>query len=195
VSDFDTTHQINSNWVYELPFGRGRRFGSGMGKVANAALSGWGLSGIFHWTSGLPWTMGSGAGWSTNWQLQGQAIKTGPTGKTGVFTDASGNPNIFQNTTQAIGAFRFPYPGESGQRNNLRGPGYFELDDGLWKTWNFTETKLMKFSWEVFNVTNAVRFDAALSAFQYNLTFGNFGAFSNTLSKPRVMQFSLRFEF
>jgi hypothetical protein len=195
VSDFDTTHQINSNWVYELPFGRGRRFGSGMGKVANATLGGWGLSGIVHWTSGLPWTMGSGAGWSTNWQLQGQAVKTGPTGKTGVFTDASGNPNIFQNTTQAMGAFRFPYPGESGQRNNLRGPGYFELDDGLWKTWNFTETKVMKFSWEVFNVTNAVRFDAALSAFQYNLTFGNFGAFSNTLSKPRVMQFSLRFEF
>jgi hypothetical protein len=195
VSDFDTRHQINSNWVYELPLGRGKRFGSGMGKLANAALGGWGLSGIFHWTSGLPWTMGSGAGWSTNWQLQGQAVQTGPTGKTGVFTDSSGNPNIFKDTTQAIGAFRFPYPGESGQRNNLRGPGYFELDDGLWKTWNFSETKLVKFSWEVFNVTNAVRFDAALSAFQYNLTFGNFGAFSNTLSKPRVMQFSLRFEF
>ncbi|HLZ42240.1 MAG TPA: carboxypeptidase-like regulatory domain-containing protein [Candidatus Sulfotelmatobacter sp.] len=195
VSDFDTTHQINSNWVYELPFGRGRHFGSGMGKAANAIVGGWGLSGIFHWTSGLPWTMGSGAGWSTNWQLQGQAIKTGSTGKMGVFTDANGNPNIFQNTTQAISAFRFPYPGESGQRNNLRGPGYFELDDGLWKTWDVTETKHLKFSWEVFNVTNAVRFDAALSAFQYNLTFGNFGAYSNTLSKPRVMQFSLRFDF
>ncbi len=32
VSDFDMKHQINSNWVYELPFGRGRRFGSGYGQ-------------------------------------------------------------------------------------------------------------------------------------------------------------------
>jgi len=95
----------------------------------------------------------------------------------------------------SLHCIRFPYPGESGTRNELRGPGFFELDDGLWKTWNFTETKLVKFSWEVFNVTNAVRFDAAQSANQFNLTTGNFGTYSNTLSKPRVMQFSLRFEF
>jgi hypothetical protein len=195
VSDFDTKHQINSNWVYELPFGRGRHFGSGMNKMANAVIGGWGLSGIFHWTSGLPFTMGSGAGWSTNWQLQGQAVQTGPTGKIGTFRDPSGNPNMFQNPTEAIGAFRFPYPGESGQRNNFRGPGYFEIDDGLWKTWNISESKLVKFSWEMFNVTNSVRFDAAQSATQFNLTFGNFGAYDQTLSKPRVMQFSLRFEF
>jgi carboxypeptidase family protein len=195
LSDFDTKHQINSNWVYELPFGRGRRFGSGMGKFANSVVGGWGLSGILHWTSGLPWSMGSGAGWSTNWQLMGEAIQTGPTGKIGVYRDSSGNPNLFQNTTEALGAFRFPYPGESGQRNNFRGPGYFELDDGLWKTWNFSETKLIKFAWEVFNVTNSVRFDAAQSAGQWNLTTGNFGAYDQTLSKPRVMQFSLRAEF
>jgi hypothetical protein len=195
VSDFDTTHQINANFVYELPFGRGRRFGSGMGKIANAVIGGWGLSGIFHWTSGLPFSMGGGAGWPTNWQLQGEAVQTAPTGKIGVFRDSAGNPNMFKDTTQASAAFRFPYPGESGQRSELRGPGYFELDDGLWKTWNITETKLLKFSWEVFNVTNAVRFDAAQSANQFALTFGNFGAYSNTLSKPRVMQFSLRVDF
>jgi len=195
VSDFDTKHQINANWVYEMPFGRGRRFGSGMGKIANAVIGGWGLSGIFHWTSGLPFSMGSGSGWPTNWQLQGEAVQTGPTGKIGVFRDSSGTPNMFKDTAQASGAFRFPFPGESGQRNELRGPGFFELDDGLWKTWNITEAKIVKFSWEVFNVTNAVRFDAAQSANQFALTFGNFGAYSNTLSKPRVMQFSLRFEF
>jgi len=195
VSDFDTKHQLNANFVYELPFGRGRRFGSGMGKVANAVIGGWGLSGIFHWTSGLPFSMGSGSGWPTNWQLQGEAVQTGPTGKIGVFRDSSGAPNMFKDTAQASGAFRFPFPGESGQRNELRGPGFFELDDGLWKTWNITEAKIVKFSWEVFNVTNAVRFDAAQSANQFALTFGNFGAYSNTLSKPRVMQFSLRFEF
>lgn len=198
VADFDTKHQINSNWVYELPLGKGRRFGSGMGKMANAVLGGWGLSGIVHWTSGLPWSMGSGAGWSTNWQLEGQAVETGNPGKVGVYHNANGDPTFWKDVStsgQAYNSFRFPYPGESGQRNNLRGPGFFELDDGLWKSWNFSETKAVKFAWEVFNVTNSVRFDAAGSAFNFNLTGGNFGTYGNTLTKPRVMQFSLRVDF
>jgi hypothetical protein len=198
LSDFDTKHQINANWVYELPFGRGRRFASGMGKIANAVVGGWGLSGILHWTSGLPFSMGSGAGWSTNWQLEGEAVPIANPGKVGVHRDSNGDPTMWADvstTGQAFTAFRFPYPGESGTRNELRGPGYFELDDGLWKSWNFSETKSMKFAWEVFNVTNSVRFDAAQSANQFNLTGGNFGTYSNTLSKPRVMQLSLRLEF
>ncbi|HET6176853.1 MAG TPA: carboxypeptidase-like regulatory domain-containing protein [Candidatus Sulfotelmatobacter sp.] len=198
VSDFDTRHQINANFVYELPFGRGRRFGSGMGKVANAVVGGWGLSGIFHWTSGLPFSMGSGSGWPTNWQLQGEAVPIANPGKVGVHRDSNGDPTMWadvSSTGQAHSAFRFPYPGETGTRNELRGPGYFELDNGLWKTWNFSEEKSLKFAWEVFNVTNSVRFDAAQSANQFALTIGNFGTYSNTLSKPRVMQLSLRFSF
>ncbi len=195
VSDFDTKHQINSNWVYELPVGKGRHFASNMGRVADAVVGGWTVSGIFHWTSGLPFTMASGAGWSTNWELEGAAVQTGPTGKIGVYKTASGIPNMFQNTQQAQGAFRVPYPGESGQRNNLRGPGYLDLDGGLYKSWKVTEGQNLKFAWEVFNVTNTPRFDAAQAAFQFGLTFGEFGSYTNTLSIPRVMQFGLRYEF
>jgi hypothetical protein len=195
VSDFDMRHQINANWVYELPFGRSRRFGSSANKFVDAVLGGWGLSGIVHWTSGLPFTMGSGAGWSTNWQWEGDAVQTGPPGKIGVFRDADGTLNMFQDTTKAQNAFRFPYPGESGQRNNLRGQGYFELDSGLYKNWKVTESQNLKFSWEVFNVTNTPRFDAAQGAANFDLTSGIFGAYTNTLSTPRVMQFGVRYEF
>lgn len=196
VSDFDMKHQITADWVYEVPFGRGRHFASGVGKIADAFVGGWGLSGIAHWTSGFPFSMGGGAGWPTNWQLQGQAVQTGNPGKIGAFRDSSGNPNMFKDPAQAIGAFRFPLPGESGQRNELRGPGYFEIDTGLSKALKITEQQNLKFAWEVFNVTNSVRFDAAQSANQFALTFGNFGAYSSpTLTKPRVMQFSLRVDF
>ena len=195
VSDFDTKHQINANWVYELPFGKGRRFGSNLGRFTDAVFGGWGLSGIFHWTSGLPFSMASGAGWSTNWELEGAAVQTGPTGKIGVYKTSSGIPNMFQNPQQASNGFRVPYPGESGQRNNLRGPGYLQLDSGLYKSWKVTEGQTLKFAWEVFNVTNTPRFDAAQAAFQFGLTFGEFGAYTNTLSIPRVMQFGLRYEF
>jgi hypothetical protein len=194
VSDFDMTHQINSNWVYELPFGRGHRFGATANRFVDAVLGGWGLSGIFHWTSGLPFSISSPA-WSTNWQLQGESVQTGPTGKIGVYRDASGNPNMFQNPGQVINSFRAAYPGESGQRNELRGPGYLELDDGLYKNWKITEAQTLKFAWEAFNVTNTPRFDAAQGAINFNLSSGIFGAYTNTLSVPRVMQFSLRYDF
>ncbi|HJT69309.1 MAG TPA: carboxypeptidase-like regulatory domain-containing protein [Terriglobales bacterium] len=194
-SDFDTRHQITADWVYQLPFGHGQKFGSGMGRVADAILGGWGWSGIAHWTSGLPWTMEGGAGWATNWELQSSAVKIGDTGPMGVFKDSSGNPNIFKDPTKALSAFRFAYPGESGQRNELRGPGYFEIDFGVSKAWKVTEAQNVKFSWETFNVTNSVRFDAAQSVNNYSLTSGIFGQYDSTLTSPRVMQFSLRYEF
>jgi len=198
VSDFDMKHQINSNWVYELPYGRGRAFGSASNKFVNAVFGGWGLSGIFHWTSGLPFTMGSGAGWSTNWQLQGSALEIGNPGKVGFYRQSDGTPTMWKDvstTGQAYNAFTYPLPGSSGQRNELRGPGYFEIDGGLFKSWKITESQSAKFAWEVFNTTNTPKFDAAQGAYQFGLAYGIFGAYNTTLSVPRVMQFSLRYEF
>ena len=195
VSAFDTKHQITADWVYQVPFGKGKRFGSGMGRIADMLLGGWGWSGIVHWTSGLPFTIESGGFWPTNWEIQSTAIQTGPTGGTGVFKDSSGNPNMFKDPTKASSAFRLPLPGESGQRNELRGPGYFEVDFGVSKAWKVTEASNVKFSWETFNLTNSVRFDAAQSANNFTLTTGAFGEYSSTLTSPRVMQFSLRYEF
>ena len=195
VSAFDTKHQITADWVYQMPFGKGKRFASGMGRIGDALLGGWGWSGIVHWTSGLPFTIESGGFWPTNWEIQSTSIQTGDTGGTGVFRDQSGNPNMFKDATKAIGAFRLPLPGESGQRNELRGPGYFEVDFGVSKAWKVTESQNVKFSWETFNLTNSVRFDAAQSANNFTLTTGSFGEYSSTLTAPRVMQFSLRYEF
>ena len=193
-SDYDMTHQINANWIAELPFGRGKRFGSGLSRAADAVLGGWSFSGLFHWTTGLPFSIFPG-GWSTNYDLTGEAILTGNPGKVGVYRDADGNPNMFPDVDTAVGAFRHPYPGESGERNILRGQGYFGIDAGLGKQWNITERQTLKFAWEVFNVTNAVRFDAALSSNAFDLSSSGFGVYSATLTKPRVMQFSLRYSF
>jgi hypothetical protein len=196
VSDFDMKHQLNSNWVIDLPVGRGKRFGGGMGTFANAILGGWGLSGLFHWSSGLPFSIFPGGGWSTNYNLTGEAIEVGNPGSVGVHFDAQGNPTMFANAGAAIAAFRHPYPGESGQRNELRGPGYFGIDAGLAKDWRVKEDQTLSFSWEAFNVTNAVRFDAALASNNSDLTSAtNFGVYGSTLTQPRVMQFMLRYSF
>ena len=91
------THQINANWIAELPVGRGKRFGSGMCRAVDAILGGWRFSGLFHWTTGLPCSIFPG-GWSTNYDLTGEAILVGNPGKVGVYRDSSGNPNMFKNS-------------------------------------------------------------------------------------------------
>lgn len=195
-SDFDMTHQINANWVADLPIGRGKRIGGGMGTFADRMFGGWSLTGLFHWASGLPFSIFPGGGWSTNYDLQGEAIRIGNPGKVGVHMDAEGDPTMFANEQAAINAFRHPYPGESGQRNNLRGQGFYGIDAGLDKDWKIKEGQTLSFAWETFNITNSVRFDAAASSNNFNLTTStNFGVYSSTLTQPRVMQFMLRYSF
>jgi len=198
VSDFDTTHQFNTNWVYELPFGRGRSFAATSGRLLNGIIGGWQLSGLARWTSGFPTTIETFTSFPTNWELPSAAILNGPKPKTGAFIGQNGNPNLFRNAITAQGDFRYSYPGESGQRNELRGPGYFGIDTGLSKQWPITEAQNLKFSWEVFNITNSVRFDVSSlpqTTGQLDQPQGVFGTYSNTLTKPRVMQFALRYSF
>ena len=66
----------------------------------------------------------------------------------------------------------------------LRGPGYFGIDTGLAKQCSITEQQKLTFSWEVFNVTNSVRFDAANSSNAFDLSSPGFGVHSSTLTSP-----------
>jgi hypothetical protein len=56
-SDYDTTHQLNANWVYDLPLGRGQHFGTGWSKTEDAFLGGWQISGLTRWSSGYPFSI------------------------------------------------------------------------------------------------------------------------------------------
>ena len=199
LSDFDTKHQINANWVWDLPFGKGRQWGSGSNGFMEALLGGWGLNGLVRWTSGFPFTVTSGSGYATNYELTGSSVLIGPKPKSGTFTDSNGDPNAFRDPLSLAlgnGIFRDPYPGEAGQRNIFRGPGFFSVDTGLAKSWKPKESQELRFSWEVFNLTNSVRFDAAGSLTGQSLvSIGGFGKYSRTLTDSRVMQFGLRYSF
>ena len=195
VSDFDTTHQINANFVAELPFGRGKWIARDTGRALDAVIGGWQLSGLARWTSGFPVSVGNGAIWPTNWDLSGFAETIGKpvTKKTKM---PGGGVNLFADPQGAngIGAFRGDFPGESGQRNTLRGDGFAGLDLALSKLWKITESQGIRFRWEVFNVTNLARFN--VQALSLSLTRSStFGNYTGLLTQPRVMQFALRYEF
>jgi Carboxypeptidase regulatory-like domain len=201
VSDFDATHQFNANWMYQLPVGKDKRFATH--GALNAIFGGWELTGIFRMSSGFPTTVNDGNYWPTNWENTANSILVGPKPESGTFT-VNGSPNLFKDPASAINQFRFAFPGEGGERNLIRGAGYFGIDMGLGKTWALKESSVLRFSWETFNITNSVRFDAAAlepiagSNASGNLSLSNstaFGYYTSTLTSPRVMQFALRYSF
>ncbi len=194
-SDADVRHQINSYWVADMPFGRGKRFAGGIGNAANALIGGWQLSGTQRWTSGFSASVLQGYVWPTNWEEMGNAITTGqpiPLGTTVV----NGVPNVFTNPTQALASFDYAYPGQTGARNELRGDGFMDWDMGLAKSWRIpgTETHNIQFRWNVFNVTNSHRFDIRNAA-QLEADQNSFGNYTGTLTQPRVMEYQLVYKF
>jgi hypothetical protein len=113
-----------------------------------------------------------------------------------VFSD----PDALNNGIASGSPLRYPYPGENGQRNPFRGDGYFEQDGSLAKVLKTREGQALRFSWEVFNVSNSARFDtsviSALGGLNNVVTSGEgFGVYSHQLVQSRKQQFSLRYDF
>ncbi len=204
VSDFDLRHVVNFNSVWEIPIGKHQMFFSGMNKVANGLLGGWQLSTIYRYNSGAPiYGFFDNSGWQTNWNVRSNGVRVtqvnpSPNQNSGT----TGVPNLFSSPTLAYQSYRTPYPGESGDRNQLRYPSFFTLDAGLSKSFGLPwhEGHKMQIRWEVFNVTNSAQFTGlANTALGYNPSKGlpasTFGNFTRTQGDSRVMQFALRYDF
>ena len=194
-SDFDVRHLITASWIAELPFGHGKLIGSHVSGWLDHVIGGWQLAGVGRWTSGLPFSVVSGAGWGTNWLEKSNVIQTGAI-TTGTYITPNGAPDVFANPELALANLTNPLPGQAGDRNNFRGDGYFGIDTRLAKTWKASERTSLQFAWDVFNVTNSVRFDVnPLTSLQNLTTSGSFGVYGATLTTPRVQQLSLRLAF
>jgi hypothetical protein len=213
-SDFDARHIINANWLVGLPFGRGKRFGSNWNTIANGILGGWQTTGIFRWNSGLPTGEPFAADrWATNWNVQSNMVRVC---KAESSPTRAGEPNLFTDPLAVFKCFREPRAGEVGDRNELRGEGYFTLDMGLAKTFKLPwEGHTIQFRTEVFNVTNTQKF-ANNSLLGFGLpvdpwllsdadarneipdNFGKYTATQTPLNESkagRVLQFALRYQF
>ena len=188
-SDYDLRHQLNTNYIWDLPFGRGKRFGSSISRLADELVGGWQTTGIIRWTSGFPFSVNNGENFPTNYDIQGFATQIGqiPKGRGQL-------QQQFANPAAVFAAFNYALPGQSGSRNILRGDGYFEQDAGIGKTFSVNDRFRVKVGMEVFNVSNSVRFDAqSVSAVIDNSN--SFGNATSELTNPRLAQFYGRLEF
>jgi outer membrane receptor for ferrienterochelin and colicin len=202
VSGYDALHQANAYLVYQLPFGRGKQFGSHMNRALDAVVGGWEVTGTWRQTSGLPFSVGNGSRWATNWELSGYATPNGNpipqvvSSHNAQAVSGAAAPNLWSDPKTALAGFQETMAGQTGSRNALRGDGFFNIDTGLYKnfTMPWSEKQRLQFRWEAYNVTNTVRFDPNSANLSLTST-AKFGQLTGLLGNPRQMEFALRYTF
>jgi hypothetical protein len=190
-SDFDNRHVLQSTYVYELPVGRGRMFGSDIPKVLDYIIGGWQLAGNVLWTSGRPFTVYSGANTFSN-VVQSTANCTGCSPYMGRLIQENGTNYWFSAEQRAM--FSIPAPGETGNtgRNFFRTPRYFATDAAISKKFRVTERFNFDIRLDAKNLTNNPSFDNPTATFTSTI----FGRIRDSVtSSSRKMQVSLKLNF
>ncbi len=192
-SDFDIRHNMTSNFVVELPFGKGRKFLGGSNKYLDGVIGGWQVSALGSYRSGTPLSISNGGVYPTNYLSSAIAIlKPGATMPTNARYDQTGAPSVFTSTT-AVNSFIGQYPGTVGNRNIVRRPAFFNTDLSIAKSFKLPiEGHRIQVRGEAFNSFNNVNFTGTP---QLSLaTPATFGQITSA-ADARVMQFALRYEF
>lgn len=212
-ADFDTTHVINFNGIYHLPFGQGKRFlnyGGGWDRL----FGGWEISGLGQWQTGAPITFVDTRG---TFNRSGRSARQTPNSNlthdqiqdlVGIF-ESNGriywiNPSIINANGQASGGYgTTPFSGqvffnvEPGQTGNIGraiidGPRYFNINMAVLKNIRLNETMRVQLRAEAFNVLNNVNFVQNTQFANINST--TFGQITSAFG-PREIQWAARFEW
>jgi len=200
-SILDILHRFVGNFIYDLPFGHGRRYLSS-DSFASKALGGWQVNGIVSLQTGSPFSVTAADRSFTGSNHSAYADCTGDP-----FAGASDSHEKYTTTGFFINpaAFSVPVNGTFGScaPRKFHGPGIAATDLSLFKQFRFTERYRLQFRAEFFNAFNHPNFanpNASLNS------PGSFGKVSNTLSPilgtgsggpgdPREVQFALKLYF
>jgi Carboxypeptidase regulatory-like domain len=190
-SDFDIRHNFNANFMYALPFGKGKLLLHDSPGWLNQIVGGWQISSVWRYSTALPSAVQGDLAYNTNYWLSSLAVVNTPTASGGVHIDENGIPSIFPNTSMSNN-FQDQPPEGAGTRAAVRLDPIFNVDMALTKAFYLPwEGKRLQFRAEAFNAFNHPNFTNPSLSLESPQTFGEF---QGTMD-PRSMQFALRFEF
>ncbi len=200
-ASWDIRHSMTTSFNYELPVGKGKAFGAGMGRAADAVVGGWQINGILTLRTGAPITM-SGICHGV-WNRCLPDYVPGYTGNGNSVPAGGRTPNEYFDTsvyTQAYSnqALGIATGGDVGLQT-LTAPPTKTLDFSIFKEFKFTERFSMQFRGEAINLTNFTVLsqpDVSLGDSKIYGGNGNFGVITSSVAgTERHLQFSLRLKF
>jgi hypothetical protein len=176
TSRLDFPHVFSFETVYDLPYGRGRRFGADASRAVEAFLGGWQLTAIFRAQSGSPFDV----------RFNNRLV------------NVSGDPYTGKKTPYLNrAAFSIPPSGVGNlKRNSLRSPATYQLNAGLTKNFSLYERARIQFRAEAFNLFNTIQFGIPNTDLNNADSLSGFGTIRSTAPfSNRQLQFGLRLEF
>jgi hypothetical protein len=196
-SVYNIPHTLQFSFVYELPVGKGRRFGSDMHPVLNAVVGGWQLNGIIRIDNGRPIIPGldspnSIPTFGQRPNLTG-TLKRGSAGPADS-TDPDTGVNYFGNPDSLSQPDPNTFGSSARTISTVRQPGARDVSMSLFKDFPLAairEGMRMQFRLESFNTFNHPHF-AGPNA---NVGASDFGFISSTLGSPREVQLALKLYF
>jgi hypothetical protein len=179
--DFVRRHYATINYMYELPFGKGKRFLSSLSGAADKLLGGWQLAGVT--------TVGSGQPFSVTYTSRTLGW---PNGRADIIGNPSlSNPSINQWFNPAAFAVPAPFNYGNSARNFLFGPGLVSFDVGVFKNTRLTERINTQFRAEFFNIANHANFGNPASDITVPASVGKI----SSAADGRTVQFGLKLLF
>jgi hypothetical protein len=190
---WDIRHRFVYSTNYDLPFGRGKRFGAGWNRGLNVVAGNWQINGVLTLSTGPPFTLGT-RNYSCGCGNTGSGVRPDLVpGKNPQNAPAGGRtPDRYFDTSAVTDPARGTF-GNIGNNTNY-GPGLRNVDLSLFKDFRLTERFRFQFRAEAFNLSNTPQFDVGT----INRTQGetSFGRIAGTLSgTERHVQFALRLMF
>jgi len=197
----DAPHSLSFSVVYELPFGKGKRWASHAG-ILDRAVSGWQFTSIFRGVSGLPLFF-----YASNCQVPGQFFASCQPGiKPGAspYAQSKGNfdpQNSFFNQAsfENNGVMGFNI-GQGSRTYSDRGFPFYNHSVSLQKTTSITERVKFQFRAEFFNLWNWHYFSRGTTwgeggAFVTDVSSPSFGMVTGEVTTPRNIQLGAKFLF
>jgi hypothetical protein len=192
LSSFDVPQNIAFNMGYELPVGKGKRFLTNAGALAQGVLGGWRVQGITIFRSGQPFTPTiSRDVANTGVANQRPNIVAAPAivGTPNCWFYAASNPACPSGTNAFILPAANTYG--NGGANVLRSQWLRNFDVSVFKEFPITESSLLQFRAEFFNVTNTPTFGIPNTVTDTSAG----GIVTTSANNPRQVQFALKFNF
>jgi hypothetical protein len=189
LSGYDQPINDTLSAVYQMPFGKGRRYGSNWRPLVDGVLGGWQLSLITTATSGLPINITYSP--TSQFQVTSVGLSMRPN-VVGTLVTPEGTRTVTTYLDRsAVAAPTDPsMPFGNLGRNVARGYGLVQTDLGLHKEFLLTERVRLQFRGEIFNLTNQTNFGSPAS----NMSSSNYGSITRTFP-ARQVQFALRLAF
>ncbi len=191
-SDFDRRHVVQGYYVFELPFGRGKKFGGEIPKALDFLIGGWQLAGNLIIASGRPFTVYSGINTFSN-AVSSTANCNGCPRNLGSLVERNGTNYWF--SQEQLSLFSIPNPGEQGNtpRNYFIGPRQFQTDASLSKKFRFSERYNFDLRVDAKNLTNSPSFGIPTASVTSGSALGEIR--TSVVSFSRRIQFSGKFNF